>query len=71
LARHSENEEPFVVYLPLEKRNPKKSSEHQRLCIRPLKGPAGFTNIVNMPKYNWHGPRFKLEIPIDFGIIPK
>jgi hypothetical protein len=71
LARHSETEEPFVVYIPLDKRNPKDQSEHQRLCIRPLKGSEGFTDVVDMPKYKWHGPRFKLETPIDFGVIPK
>ena len=68
IARHSETEESFVVYVPLEKRNPKNSKERQRLCVRPLTGPEGFTTIVNKPKYK--GSRFKLEIPIDFGLLP-
>ena len=70
LARHSETEEPFVVYIPLEKRNPKNRLERQRLCIRPFKGPEGFMNAVNLPKYKYKGPRFKLVVPVDFGIIP-
>lgn len=70
VARHSETEEPFVVYIPLDKRNPKDRSERQRLCIRPLRGPEGFTNMVSKPEYKYKGRRFKLEIPIDFNTIP-
>ncbi len=71
LARHSETEKLHVVYLPLEKINPADRSEHQRLCIRPLDGPDGFLTIVKKPKYKWFGPRFKLEIAVDFGFVPK
>ena len=56
LARHSETEEAMVVYVPLERRNPKNRKERQRMCVRPL---ALFT------------PKFKLEIPIDFDTIVK
>lgn len=70
LAMHSETEEAMVVYVPLDKKNPKKKTERQRMCVRPLKGDEGFTNIVNKPEYKYKGPRFALETAIDFNQIP-